>query len=133
MTTTNINNKKITIMESTEKVSETTELLTKSFNKIHEKVFSPRNLDEDQKFQEIATPIILALDTMSDFSCNYDTDIVNILDLIKHECKGKGNLEIQVSSLCSEILRLTIAANRFYETYSLISMQIQKSLDESHS
>lgn len=124
-------NKTTKIIESTEKVSKTTELLKEAFSKIHEKVFAPRDLDEDEKFQEIATPIILALNTMSDFSCNYDVNIVNILDSIKHECKG--NFETQVSGLCSEILQLKIAANRFYETYSLISMQIQHSLDESHS
>lgn len=120
-------------MESTEKVSETTELLTKAFSQIHERIFAPRCADDISKFQEIVTPIITAIDAVGDFGCNYDSSIINTLDIIKHKCKGDENLEIEVSSLCSEILKLTITANRFHETYSHISRELQKSLDESYS
>ena len=38
-------------METTKKVSESTELLTKAFSSLHEKIFVQRNLDDDSKFQ----------------------------------------------------------------------------------
>jgi len=120
-------------MESTEKVSESTELLTKAFSSLHEKVFVPRNLDDDAKFQELSIPIILALNTVSDFSCNFDENIVNLLNIIKCKFKGTTYLEKEISDFCTDILKLTIASNRFYETYGKIALEIQKSLDESYN
>lgn len=118
---------------TTEKVSESTELLTKAFSSFHEKIFVPRNLDDNGKFQELANPIILALNTVQDFGCSYDESIVFVLDCIKDKCKGDQFLEKEFSMIYTDILKLTISANRFAFTYGCIALELQKSLDESYS
>ena len=69
---------------------------------------------------------------MSDFGCNYDESIVFVLDRIKDKCKGDQFLEKEFSRIYTDILKLTISANRFYETYGCIAIELQKSLDESY-
>jgi len=114
-------------MESTKKVSESTELLTKAFSLIHDEIFAQTNYTEESKAIDISEPICLALESMDDFGSQNSKRVVFLVDKINEKFKD-SHLKTEINDLCRDILNITVSANRFVYTYSKILSVIQNDI-----